>query len=233
MRFAAISLLGLLLAATAPARTGALPAAGGAPGRTIALDTADGLSLFAVKAEAVTYQGRKAVRLVEAPGAVDGPTVALIPGTDFGDGVVEIDLAGMNTPGAPEGSRGFVGVVFRSSADASRFENIYLRPTNGRADDQVRRNHSTQYTAHPDHPWHRLRKESPGVYESYTDLEPGAWTRMRIEVDGVRARLYVNDAPRPCLIVNDLKLGETRGLVGLWIGPGAEAYFSNLRITPR
>lgn len=162
-----------------------------------------------------------------------GRTVALIPATDFGDGVIEIDLAGVLAPGAPEGSRGFVGLVFRSRADGSRFENIYLRHTNGRADDQMRRNHATQYASHPDYPWHRLRKENPGVYESYTDLEAGVWTRMRIEVEGVRARLYVNDAPQPCLIINDLKLGETRGLVGLWIGAGAEAYFSNLRITPR
>ena len=162
-----------------------------------------------------------------------GRTVALIPATDFGDGVIEIDLAGVLAPGAPEGSRGFVGLVFRSRADGSRFENIYLRHTNGRADDQMRRNHATQYASHPDYPWHRLRKENPGVYESYTDLEPGVWTRMRIEVEGVRARLYVNDAPQPCLIVNDLKLGDTRGLVGLWIGAGTEACFSNLRITPR
>jgi len=227
MRLPGIVLVVPILAAAVVAQ------AGDAPARVIALDTADGLSLLAVKADAVTYKERKAVRLVEGPGAAERPSVALIPGTDFGDGVIEIDLAGTTVPGAPEGSRGFVGIVFRSSADASGFENVYLRPTNGRADDQLRRNHSTQYTSHPDYPWHRLRKEDPGVYESYTDLLPGVWTRMRIEVDGVRARLYVNDAPQPCLIVNDLKRGETRGLVGLWIGRGTEAYFANLRITPR
>lgn len=227
MRFSMMIPAAVLVASALASRAGEMP------GRTIALDSAAGLSLFAVKAEAVTYKGRKAVHLVEGPGAADGPTVALVPGTDFGDGVIEIDLAGAVTPGAPEGARGFVGIVFRAGADASRFENIYLRPTNGRADDQLRRNHATQYTSHPDYPWYRLRKENPGVYESYTDLEPGVWTRMRIEVEGVHARLYVNEAPQPCLIVNDLKLGESRGLVGLWIGAGTDAYFSNLRITPR
>jgi hypothetical protein len=44
-----------------------------------------------------------------------------------------------------------------------------LRPTNGRADDQVRRNHSTQYISYPDFPWYRLREETPGMYESYSD----------------------------------------------------------------
>src|SRR5438128_8445754 len=47
----------------------------------------------------------------------------------------------------PLPARGFIGIAFRVRGD--RYEYIYLRPTNGRADDQVRRNHSTQYSAHP------------------------------------------------------------------------------------
>ena len=53
-----------------------------------------------------------------------------------------------------------------------------LRPTNGRAEDQPRRNHSTQYVSEPDFPWQRLRQENPGVYETYTDLQPGVWTKI-------------------------------------------------------
>ena len=56
---------------------------------------------------------------------------------------------------------------------------------------------------------------------------------MRIEVEGVRARLFVNGAAQPALVVNDLKRGVTSGSVGLWIGPGTEAYFRNLHITTR
>jgi hypothetical protein len=98
----------------------------------------------------------------------------------------------------------------------------------------LRRNHSTQYVSHPDFPWQKLRKETPGVYESYVDLEPGAWTPVRIVVAGVKAQLYVHGAPQPVLIVNDLKLGAgASGGVALWIGPGTEAYFSDLTITPR
>jgi hypothetical protein len=102
--------------------------------------------------------------------------------------------------------------------------------TNGRSDDQVRRNHAAQYVSHPDFTWHRLRDESPGAYESYVDIVAGEWTKIRIVVSGTKAQLYVNGAPRPCLIVNDLKLGETRGQVALWIGADTEAYFSNLTI---
>jgi hypothetical protein len=78
-----------------------------------------------------------------------------------------------------------------------------------------------------------LRKEFPEKYESYVDLQPGVWTRMRIEVSGTTARLFVHDNTQPNLIVSDLKHGLSEGGVALWIGPGTEAFFSNLRITPR
>jgi hypothetical protein len=222
--------LGLALSSGAP--SAGAGGQGPRPVESARLDSAAGLVPFGVRIEAVAYRGRRGVQLTEDPSSA-GEAVALVEGSDFGDGVIEIDVAGSLAPGAPQDSRGFVGVVFRSAADASGFENVYLRPTNGRADDQLRRNHSTQYASIPDYPWHRLRRENPGVYESYTDLEAGAWTRLRIEVEGVKARLYVNEAAQPCLIVNDLKRGASRGLVGLWIGQGTEAWFSDLRITRR
>jgi len=85
-----------------------------------------------------------------------------------------------------------------------------IRPTNGRADDQLRRNHSAQYISFPDYEWQRLRAEAPGQYESYVDLVPGEWTRVKVEVSGVKARLYVHDASQPSLIVNDLKRPRLR-----------------------
>ena len=124
-----------------------------------------------------------------------------------------------------------MGIAFRVAADPSKYECFYIRPTNGRADDQLRRNHSTQYISMPDYPWFRLRKESPGQYESYVDVVPGEWTKIKVEVDGAKARLYVNDSPQPVLIVNDLKLGDSKGSVALWIGLGTEAYFTKLQIS--
>ena len=75
-------------------------------------------------------------------------------------------------------------------------------------------------------------QEQPGVYESYVDLEPGAWTRVRIVVKGGEALLFVHGAEQPSLVVKDMKRAPTRGLVALWIGPGTEAFFRNLTITP-
>ena len=90
---------------------------------------------------------------------------------------------------------------------------------------------SAQYISFPDYEWQRLRTEAPGQYESYADLVPGEWTRIKVEVSGVKARLYVNGAPQPVLVVNDLKLGDGKGAVALWIGVGTEAYFANLRLS--
>src|SRR5262249_46883713 len=123
-----------------------------------------------------------------------------------------------------------IGIAFRVQPERRRYECFYLRPTNGRADDQLRRNHSVQYVSEPDFPWQKLRDQTPGVYEAYTDLETGAWTHVKIVVAGNKARLYVNNAAQPCLIVNDLKHGMTHGAIALWIGPGTDGYFSNLTV---
>jgi hypothetical protein len=187
------------------------------------------LQLDGVLAESVTHSGRPAVRLVEKDKSRSGG-IAIVPNVTFRDGTIEVDVAGRPGAYAVPDDRGFIGVAFRISPGAKQYEYIYLRPTNGRADDQVRRNHSTQYSSHPDFPWPRMRKEFPERYESYVDLEAGVWTAMRIEVSGTRARLFVHNASQPALVVNDLKLGESSGGVALWIGAGTEGYFSNLRV---
>jgi hypothetical protein len=130
------------------------------------------------------------------------------------------------------GARGFVGIAFRVQPDLKTYDAFYLRPTNGRADDQERRNHATQYISHPDWPWDRLRKETPSRYESYADIVPGAWTKVRIEVRGDKARLFVNGAEQPTLIVNDVKSGPgAKGAVALWLGPGTIAHFRSVAVT--
>jgi len=177
-----------------------------------------------------TYLGKSAVRLDALPNAADGESFAIVKDSRFHNGTIEVELAGKPAATAGPAARGFIGIAFR--VQGNRYEYIYLRPTNGRADDQVRRNHSTQYGAHPDFGFGQMRKESPEKYESYVDLETGVWTKFRIVIEGTKARLYVHDAAQPCLIVNDLKLGDSEGAVALWVGPGTEGYFSALKMTP-
>lgn len=197
------------------------------------LESTDGLELINVNAEVVEFAGRRGLRVGRADDYVEGGTLVLIEGTEFRNGTIELELAGEPAAGADPTMRGFVGIAFRvDPEDPNRYECFYVRPTNARADVQLRRNHTTQYVSHPDYPWYRLREESPGVYESYVDLVPGAWTEVRIEVTGKQARLYVHGADEPVLIVNDLKGATVSGQVGLWLHSSTLAHFRNVRIRP-
>lgn len=194
----------------------------------------DKLEVHNVKAEPVTYQGRAAMRVTDAApeGLDDGGRLAIVPGSSFQDGTIEVNLAGDTAPNAPPGLRGFVGVAFRVTPDRSHFECFYLRPKNGRSEDQLQRNHSAQYISVPGFGWQKLRSETPGKYESYVDLVPGQWTHMKIQVAGSRAQLYVRGAEQPVLMVNDLKQPPVNGAVALWVGIGTIAHFSELKIAP-
>lgn len=196
--------------------------------QTWPLDSTAPLSVSHAKAEAATFQGRRGMRLVNAASRENsGAGIAVVSGSEFEDGSIEVDVAGLPREGAFGAARGFIGIAFRVQ-DPTHYEAFYIRPTNGRADDQLRRNHSTQYICEPEFTWDRLRKESPGVYESYADMAPGKWTKLKVVVSGVKAQLYVNGAEQPCLIVNDLKHGKSRGKVALWVGTDTDGYFSNL-----
>jgi hypothetical protein len=191
-----------------------------------------------VTVKAARYGGSDALE-VRLSGPYLGPdkdTFAFVPDVDFHDGTIEVDVAGSPLPDAPPGARGFVGIAFRIDAAVGSFscEGFYIRPTNGRAEDQVRRNHSTQYFSYPGHDFERLRREAPGQYESYADLVPGEWTHLRLEVSGAAARLFVGTAPQPVLIVHDLKHGpDAHGTVGLWVDNGTDGHFRNLSIRAR
>lgn len=180
----------------------------------------------------VDYRGRRAIKLVPSAETAgkDEDMLAILAGNEFKDGTIDVDVAGAPRPGVSADSRGFIGIAFRTGEHGEWSEVFYLRPTNGRADDQLRRNHSVQYVSHPDYTWSRLRQENPGVYESYADLVPGAWTPMKIVVSGTTARLFVNGASQPCLVVTDLKRGDGPGRIALWAHVETDAHFGALRI---
>jgi hypothetical protein len=201
-----------------------------AQAQRLPLDSTGGLRLHNVKAEAVTLDGKRGVRVTGTQ--PDSEQLAVIDGVEFSSGVIEAEVAGALAPDAGALARGFVGIAFRVQPDLRTYDALYIRPTNGRAEDQERRNHATQYISHPDWTWDRLRKETPGRYESYVDLQPNVWTKIKIEVRGDHARLYVNDNPQPVLIVNDVKSGaNAKGGIALWVGPGTIGHFRHLTVT--
>ncbi|MCP5112600.1 MAG: hypothetical protein GY953_17370 [bacterium] len=222
---------------------------------TFALDSTGGREMRNAKAEVVTYKGRKGIRVVgtatppqrrgaaggarpagAAGGRRSGPPTGddtrpfvIIEGVEFQDGAIEFEVAGSRREEAGAQARGFVGLAFRV-ADPKTYECFYLRPTNGRAEDQARRNHSAQYMSHPEYTWFKLRNETPSKYEAYVDLVPGEWTQVKIVVKGTDARLYVHGSEQPTLIVKDLKRGNVSGGVALWLEASTVAYFRNVKI---
>lgn len=241
----------LVCAAAAPAAAQSLP-----------LESPDGLSLHNSIAEASTLKGKKGLKMTADPEVVkataakrrkmmeemrargerpSGPGtfeslrtnhLAVVDGVEFGNGTIEVELAGTPAPGAQGGARGFVGIAWRLQDDNHAYDCFYLRPTNGRADDQERRNHSAQYISHPEWTWYRFRGETPSKYETYVDIVPDEWIQVRITVEGEKARLYVNGAEQPTLVINDVKSGAAAsGKVALWIEGSTIGRFRNLKIT--
>jgi len=175
---------------------------------------------------------KMAMQVIKDPSVndADEPTFARIKGINFSNGTIEVTVLSRLLKNAPASARGFIGIAFRINSTNSQFECMYIRPTNGRADDQVRRNHSIQYFSFPDYKFDRLRKESPEKYESYADMGLNEWIKLKIEVKGKQAKLFVNESKQPSLIVNDLKLGDSSGAIGLYVDNGTEGYFTDLRI---
>jgi hypothetical protein len=228
-----LAAIGMLLRPSAPA----------AQAKRYPLDSPAGLRLHNVTAEPAVLEGKKGLRIMHSEDALRRlqsvtpdeqarfPQLAAIEGLEFTNGVIEAEIAGAPALGAGGDARGFVGIAFRVGDDGTTYDAFYIRPTNGRADDQERRNHSIQYISHPDWPWFRLRKETPSKYESYVDLMPGVWTKVKIDVRGEHSRLYVHEQQQPTLIVNDLKTGaQGKGTVALWIDRGTVAHFRNLSV---
>lgn len=166
----------------------------------------------------------------------DEDTFAIVDGSDFHNGIIEVEMNGSVSPNTSYiikmFARGFIGIGFRINDDSSSFENIYLRPENGITDDPERKKHAVQYYSYPDWPFDRFRKEAPEQYEAAAPIAPGEWEKVKIEVEGQVAKLYINDEPEPVLVVNDLKLGpDARGKIGLWVDNGTNGFFRNLKIT--
>jgi hypothetical protein len=202
----------------------------------VSLDSTTKLDLINADVKWVEYRGRHALHVVPLPGhehAQNEVMQAVLAASDFKDGTIELGVAGARRSGysTVEDERGFKGVIGVSfRIDDKKAETFYIRPENSRLENQLFRNRSTQYESMPDFPWNRLREESPGEYESYVNLDPGAWTKLRIEISGTKARLYVNGAAQPCLIVNDLKNGYGHGKIALFTRVSTDAYFTDLRV---
>lgn len=169
--------------------------------------------------------GKRALRISEGPGM----GVVWLDGYNFSNGIIEADILGRSQP--IQGS--FVGLAFHV-VDGRTHEAVYFRPFNFRAADSTRHSHSVQYVSHPDWSWERLRNERPGQYEKAVVPEPDgdAWFHVRVVVARPKVTVFVNNNPRPALVVDELS-DRSNGGIGLWVGEGSGGSFANLRVTRR
>ena len=169
------------------------------------------------------------VKRLEA--TVDEPTYAKLINLDFENGVIEVKmLSQIQDPSPFQGAQGFIGVAFRISENDSAFESIYLRPRAGRSDNQRARNHTVQYFAYPDYKFDRLRKEAEGMYETTAPVAINEWITMRIEVNGEKVYMFINDAKYSTFVVEKMKGTTTHGSIALWVDIGTIGYFKDLKV---
>src|SRR4051812_20461121 len=142
--------------------------------------------------------------------------VAFLRDSAFADGTIDVDIA-------MHGHASFAGIAFRAAAEDS-FELIYVRPHLSRQPDAL------QYTLVFDgsEGWQLY---SGAGYTAPAELPANRWVHLKLVVAGYTARLFVDGAREPQLVVTDLKRPWAHGRVGLW-GRFGGANFANFAATP-
>jgi hypothetical protein len=154
------------------------------------------------EAEVVEHLGRTSLK---------GTT--LLDEVVFEDGVIEVDIA-------VTGARSYPGILFRRQS-AENLERFYIRPHRaGFYSDAL------QYTPVFNGIAGWQLYSGPGFTAS-SEIPSEQWVHLRLEVQGRRARIFIDDRPEPALTIDDLQHGRSRGAIGL-LGPqDGSAYFSN------
>lgn len=195
----------------------------------------------------IKFQGKKVLKIerdlkaipfdvnrIEA--TVDEPHYARLVGLeDFENGTIEVKMySQLQNPAPYPGIAGFIGVFFRVTEDDSAFESIYLRPKVGRVNNQMFRNHAVQYFSYPHAKFETLRKNYPaGSYEGSAPVALNEWIKMRIEVNGETAEMFINDMKYSSFIVDKMLGKSKKGYVGLYVDIGTIGYFKDLKVTKR
>jgi hypothetical protein len=144
-----------------------------------------------------------------------GGAFAHLKDAEFEDGVIEVDVSASQP-------RAFLGVAFRFLS-RDEHEMFYLRPQKSGLDD------ATQYTPafNAAHPWQLY--SGPG-FTAAAEIPRGRWLHVRIEIEGLKGRVYLDNSPAPALVIEDLKRGYGKGSLALW-GSAMGGHFADFRFT--
>jgi sugar lactone lactonase YvrE len=152
-------------------------------------------------------------RIVEHLGRMALMGTAYLKDVVFQNGVIEVDIA-------VNGKRSYPGIIFRRQSE-DHYERFYVRPHRaGLYPDAL------QYTPvfNGIAGWQLYHGEG---FTAGGNVPANQWVHLKLEVAGSQARLYVDQAQEPVLVMTDLKHGVSKGTIGV-LGPrNGTAYFSN------
>jgi hypothetical protein len=155
----------------------------------------------------VSYLGRPALYINRG--------VALVRGAAMENGTLDLDVAASDTTN-------FVGVAFRAASP--RFSNVlFLRPGASGTEEAVQYGPAFNSLGVA---WQVYHGDGANAV---AEVPRNRWVHVRLELDGPAARLYVDSATAPTLVVPRVVASGGAGL-GVWAGAfGRGAYFSNVR----
>lgn len=184
--------------------------------------------------EHTTLNGEAVLRVVKKDKLMqfDENTYAKLIRSTFHNGTIEVKMLSRLLPDAPEFARGFIGIAFRINDDDTKFESFYVRPTNGRIDDPVRKNRGVQYFSYPKFTFDYFRNLGITDFEGPADIGLDEWISLKAVIDGAKGAFYLNNDEEPVLVVENMKHGaDARGGIGFFVDIGTEAFFKDLKVT--
>lgn len=159
----------------------------------------------------------RALTYLDRPALYINRGVALARGASMENGTLDLDVAASDTTN-------FLGIVFRAATP--RFSNVvFLRPGASGTEEAVQYGPAFNSVGVA---WQVYHGDGANAA---VDLPRNRWLHLRLELDGPVARVFVDTATTPTLVVPRVVASGGAGL-GLWAGAfGRGAYFSNIRYT--
>ena len=157
----------------------------------------------------VDHGGRRSLKLAKG--------FAYVRGLDLQNGTIDADMA-FSTEGD------FVGIAFRVQSE-DEYELFFFRKGASGS------NQALQYTPGflGANAWQIYNVPT---YAGAGELPPAdQWLHVKVVVTGLEAKLFLNNAAEPSLVIPDLKQGYSTGSIGFW-GQSGGGYISNVTYTP-
>jgi len=149
-------------------------------------------------------------KIVEHLGRQALTGIAFLKDLDFQNGIIEVDIA-------VDGTRSYPGINFRIQSPQN-YEKFYMRPHRaGLYPDALQYSPVTNGITE----WQMWNGAG---YTTGAAIPENEWIHLKIEVNGTRAKIYLNNDEQPALDIYDLKHGLSSGTIGL---NGPSAFFSN------